>query len=38
MAFSLDNDICKGLVQWMSDVMVSILVSYVSGFMFFCVN
>jgi len=38
MAFSLDNDIYSGLVQWTSDVMVSLLVIYVSGFMFVCVN
>jgi len=38
MAFLLDNDICNGLVQWMSDVMVSMLVSYVSGFKLVCMN
>jgi len=38
LAFSLDNDICNGLVQWWNDVMVSVLVSYVSGFMFVRMN
>jgi len=31
MTFSLDNDICNGLVQWTGVVMVSMLASYVSG-------
>jgi len=36
ITFSLDNDICNGLVQWTSVVMVSVLLlaSYVSGFLF----
>jgi len=38
MTFSLDNDICNGLVQWTSVVMVSMLASYGSGFLFVCVN
>jgi len=38
MTFSLDNDICNGLVQWTSVVTVSMLASYVSGFLFVCVN
>jgi len=38
--FSLDNDICNGLVQWTSVVMVSVLLlaRYVSGFLFVWVN
>jgi len=31
MTFSLDNDVCNGLVQWTSVVMVSVLASYVSS-------
>ena len=40
IAFSIDNDICNGLVQWTSVVMVSVLLlaSYVSGFLFVSVN
>jgi len=40
IAFSIDNDICNGLVQWTSVVMVSVLLlaSYVSGFLFASVN
>jgi len=40
ITFSLDNDICNGLVQWMNVVMVSVLLlaSYVSGFLFVWVN
>jgi len=38
MTFSLDNDICNGLVQWTSVVVVSVLASYVSGFLFVRVN
>ena len=38
MTVSLDNDICNGLVQCTSVVMVSLLASYVSGFLFVCVN
>jgi len=38
MTFSLDNSICKGLVQWMNFVIVSVLASYISGFLFACVN
>jgi len=38
MTFSLDNDICNGLVQWTSAVMVSVMANYVSGFLFVCVN
>jgi len=38
MTFSLDNDICSGLVQRTSVVMVSMLASYISGFLFVCVN
>jgi len=35
---SLDNDICNGLVQWTSVVMVSVLASYVSDFLFVGIN
>jgi len=35
---SLDNDICDGLAKWTSVVMVSVLASYVSGFLFVCIN
>jgi len=38
MTFSLHNDVCNDLVQWMSAVMVSVLASYVSGFLFVCLN
>jgi len=38
MTFTLDNDICKDLLQWMSVVTVSVLASYVSGSFFVCVN
>jgi len=38
MPFSLDNDICNSLAQWMSVVMVSVLANYVSGFLFVCTN
>jgi len=38
LLFSLDNDICSGLVQWTSVVMVSVLASYITGFLFVCVN
>jgi len=40
IAFSSDNDICNGLVQWTSVVMVSVLLltSYISGFLFVWVN
>ena len=34
----LDNDICNGLVQLTSVVMVSVLASYVSSFLFVCVT
>jgi len=33
MTFLLEYDICKGLVKWTSAVMVSVLASYVSGFL-----
>jgi len=40
ITFPLDNDICNGLVQWTSVVMVSMLLlaSYVTGFLFVGVN
>jgi len=38
MTFSLDNDICNGLVQRTSVAMVSVLARYISGFWFVCVN
>jgi len=38
MVFALGNDICNALAPWTSDVMVSMLVSYVNGFMFVCVK
>jgi len=38
MTFSLDNNICNGLVEWTNVVMAAILASYVSGFLFVCVN
>jgi len=34
MIFSLDNDICNGLVQWTSVVMVSMLASYIMACLF----
>jgi len=38
ITFTLFNDVCNGLVQWMSVVMDSVLASYVSGFLFVWVN
>jgi len=38
MTFSLDNNIYDGLIQWTSVVMVLVLASYVSGFLFVCVT
>jgi len=38
MIFPLDNDICTGLIQWTSVVMVSVLATYVCDFLFVCVN
>jgi len=38
MTFSLYNDICNGLVQRTSVVMVSVLATYDSGFSFVWVN
>jgi len=38
MTFSLGSDICNGLVQWASVVILSLLASYDSGFLFVCVN
>jgi len=36
IAFSIENDICNGVVQWTGVVMVSLLLlsSYASGFLF----
>jgi len=36
--FSIDNDICDGLVQRTSVVMVSVWASYIYGFLFVCTN
>jgi len=38
MTFSLDDNICKGLAQWASVVIASLLASYFSAFLFICVN
>jgi len=38
MSVSHDDYICNGLVQWTSVVMVSVLASYISGFLFACIN
>jgi len=38
MTFSIDSDIYNGLVQWTSVVMVWMLASYVSGFLFVRIN
>jgi len=38
MPFSLENNICNGFVQWTSVVVVAVLASYISGFLFVCIN